>query len=134
METRSLIKYLRISPKKIKSLSHLTVGLSPDKAVDRLMFMSGKASVLLSASIKSAKANAVNNLKLNPDKLIIKKIITGKGPIFKRWQPVARGGAHQIKKRTTHLTVELAEKETPRGKPALETEKKEVKKDVKEVK
>lgn len=114
MEAISEHKYLRISQKKIKSLSRLMVGLLTDVAVNKLEFISGKAPKFLSAAIKSAKANAVNNLKLNPANLIIKEVITQKGPFFKRWQPVSRGNAHSIKKRTTHITVKVAERVVPK--------------------
>ena len=118
MEVIAQLKYIRISPKKIKALGRLTVGLTPQQAIDKLEHLSGKAPKLLSAAINSAKGNAVNNLKLNSQNLIIKEVITGKGPFFKRWQPVSRGMAHQIKKRTTHLKVKLVEKQSsPQLKP-----------------
>jgi len=111
MEAVNLSKYLRISPKKIKGLASLIVDLSPDRAQERLSFIGGKAPKLLSSAIAAAKANAVNNLKLNAENLLIKEVVVGKGPFFKRWNPVSRGSAHQIKKRTTHLKVTVAENE-----------------------
>jgi len=110
MQASNTSKYLRISPKKVKALSRLTVGLTPDKALENLLFIGGKAPRLLSAAIKSAKSIAVNNLKLSAENLVIKEVVVGKGPLFKRWNPVSRGGAHQIKKRTSHLKVIVAEK------------------------
>ena len=56
-------------------------------------------------------SNATNNLKLNSKDLRIKTIEILKGPFYKRWQPVSRGMAHQIKKRTTHIKVILEEKQ-----------------------
>lgn len=111
MPAISYLKYLRISPKKIKNLGRLTVGLSPQEALDRLSFTKGQAPKFLTQAILSAKANAVNNLKLNATSLIIKKVSIEKGPHFKRWQPQARGIAHPYKKRTTHLRVTIGEKE-----------------------
>lgn len=136
MESTSYHKYLRISPKKIKVLCRLTVGLSPDIAASRLLFIGGKAPKLLSAVIKSAKSNAVNNLKLNSDNLIIKEVVVGKGPHFKRWQPVSRGSAHSIKKRTTHLRVTVAEKIVAKkalAVPVKKDEEKNIQKDSKKV-
>ena len=124
MEVISWHKYLRISPKKIRELARLTVGLSPDIASTKLLFIGGKAPKLLSSVIKSAKANAVNNMKLNPGNLVIKEVVSSKGPFFKRWQPVSRGSAHAIQKRTTHLKVIVAEKNPTK----LATITKEVKK------
>ncbi|OGG15983.1 50S ribosomal protein L22 [Candidatus Gottesmanbacteria bacterium RIFCSPHIGHO2_02_FULL_39_14] len=139
MEAVSQIKYLRISPKKIKQLGRLTVGLSPQNALDRLEHLSGKAPKLLSKAISSAKSNAVNNLKLNLQNLVIRQVSIGKGPFFKRWQPVSRGMAHSIKKRTAHITIKVGEKEikapekkepekiSAKGKPPMLSGKKEAK-------
>ncbi|MBM3283995.1 50S ribosomal protein L22 [Candidatus Gottesmanbacteria bacterium] len=109
MEVFAYIKYLRISPKKIKKLAQLTVGLSPQTAIDRLFFSGTKAAVLLQKAIRSAQANAVKNHKLEKSVLRIKTIEILKGPIAKRWQPVSRGMAHQIKKRNTHIRVALTD-------------------------
>lgn len=94
------------------------VGLSPQIALDKLNFVSNKSAKMLIEAIQNAKANAKNNLKLDESKLKIKKIEVGKGPFFKRWQPVSRGMAHQIKKRTTHVRIFLEEviKEEKNGK------------------
>ena len=113
MEVIAQLKYIRISPKKITELGRLTVGLTPQQALDKLEYLSGKAPKILSKALNSAQGNAVNNLKLNSQNLVIKEVIIGKGPFFKRWQPVSRGMAHQIKKRTTHIKVKIAEKQSP---------------------
>lgn len=109
MEAVAHTKYIRISPKKIRFLGRALKGLRPDEARERLIFMSGKAARILSDAIKTAQYNATNNLKLSSDNLRIKTIEIGKGPFLKRWQPVSRGIAHQIKKRTSHIKVTLEE-------------------------
>lgn len=109
METVAYIKYLRISPKKIKRLAEVVVGLTPQEAMDRLFVTGTKGAKLLFEAIKSALTNAKNNLKLDSPALRIKTIEILKGPFLKRWQPVARGVAHQIKKRRTHIKVVLEE-------------------------
>lgn len=109
MEAVAHTKYIRISPKKIRFLGNALKGLSPIEARDRLMLRSEKAARILSDAIKTAQYNAINNLKLSSDNLRIKTIETGKGPFLKRWQPVSRGIAHQIKKRTSHIKVTLEE-------------------------
>mgnify|MGYP000518932942 CR=1 FL=1 len=113
METTAYIKYLRISPKKIKPLVSLLVGMQPSQAIEKLLFDGSKGAKFLADAISSAFANAKNNLKLDPNKLKIKTIEVFKGPFFKRWQPVSRGMAHQIKKRTTHIKVILEEIKSP---------------------
>ncbi|KKS96016.1 MAG: 50S ribosomal protein L22, large subunit ribosomal protein L22 [Candidatus Gottesmanbacteria bacterium GW2011_GWA2_43_14] len=111
MEATSYTRYIRISPKKIKSLAKLTVGLPVSAALDRLSLTAGKPGQLLIKAIASAKANAVNNLKLSEKNLVIREVSIEKGPFFKRFQPVARGMAHSYKKRTSHLKIRVAEKE-----------------------
>lgn len=120
METTASIKYMHISPKKIRELARAVVGLKTQFALDRLSLLTDKGSLLLSKAIKSAQANAVNNLKLQLDKLKIKTIETGKGPFLKRFNPVSRGMAHAIKKRTSHIKVVVEEVQ---GKKALPVKK-----------
>lgn len=103
------IKYIRISPKKIRELVHVLVGLSPKEAIDKLAILTDKRAKIVANVVKSALSNATNNLKLNESDLRIKTIEIFKGPFHKRWQPVSRGMAHQIKKQTSHIKVVLTE-------------------------
>lgn len=112
METSATIKYVRVSPKKVKEVSMLMHGLPVQAALDRLTFLNTKVARVLYKAIQSAVSNAVNNSKLDRSQLRIKTISVGKGPFFKRWNPVARGMAHQIKKRTTHISVKILSVET----------------------
>lgn len=111
MEIVAQVKYLRISPKKIKALGKTVVGLTPKDAIDRLFFMTNKAAKLLAQVVKTAAADAQNNLKQDASTLRIKTVQVLKGPAMKRWQPVSRGMAHSIKKRMSHLKVVLVAKE-----------------------
>lgn len=106
-------KYLHISVKKLKALAKMVVGLSPDEAIDRLILSTDKGARLLCQAIKSVREDAKNNFKLDAKSLRIKTVEILKGPLMKRWQPVARGMAHQIKKRMSHIKVTL--EETKRG-------------------
>lgn len=128
MKSTTYIKYLRVSPKKMRELAGALKGLTPVQALDRLLLISGKAGQILAKCIKSAQANAVNGLKMSQDKLRISSIEVGKGPFFKRWNPVSRGMAHQIKKRTSHIKVTVEEIASTK---LVSAEKKEVKKEVK---
>lgn len=119
METVAYIKYLRISAKKMKPLGEAILGLSPSEAIDRLLIDGRKGAKILADAIKSADANAKNNFKWNPANLRIKTVEVLKGPFFKRWQPISRGMAHQIKKRTTHIKVVLEEVKSSGKKEVL---------------
>ena len=105
-------KYLRVSPKKVKSTARNISGLNTRAALAKLLFTNTKASRILTKTINSAVANAVNNLKKNADNLLIKTISVNKGPALKRWQPVSRGMAHRIKKPTSHIKIVLEEIQT----------------------
>ena len=69
------------------------------------------ASPIVEKLVKSAIANAENNHSMTADNLYIKEIYANPGPILKRIQPRAQGRAFRINKRTSHITVVLAEKE-----------------------
>lgn len=116
MEIFASTKYQRISPKKIRELGQSIVGLPPQQAMDRLLLFGNKASRVLSAVVKSALSNAKNNFKMDNKLLKIKTVQIGKGPFLKRYQPVSRGMAHQIKKRTSHIKVILEEIKSSRPK------------------
>lgn len=124
MEITAQVKYLHISPKKMKALGRIVVGLAPTDAIDRLLLVSGKGAKLLMQVVKSALASAKNNFKLDENHLKIKTVMVLKGPAMKRWQPVSKGMAHSIKKRMTHLKVVLIRKEVETTKK-LEEPKKE---------
>jgi large subunit ribosomal protein L22 len=122
MEAIAIIKYIRVSPKKMREIAHRVVGLTPQQALDRLQFTGVKSAKVLSHAIESALGNATKNHKLNLQNLKIKTVEIGKGPHLKRWQPVSRGMAHQIKKRTAHIKVVLTEV-GPKTKEIKEIEK-----------
>lgn len=124
MQARAEIKYIRISERKLRDLSRNLRGMSAKKALSNLTFTPTKGARLLIKAIESAVANATNTHKMNGDALLISKVEILKGPFFKRWNPVSRGMAHAIKKRTSHIKIVL----TDNKKPTLEE------KPVKEVK
>lgn len=110
MEVTALTKYTRISPKKARDVSREIVGLSANDALELLRFIPRKAARLLYKTLHSAIANAENNHNLASDDLYIKGCFIDEGPTIRRFKPVARGSAHPIRKRTSHLRVVLAEK------------------------
>ena len=103
--------------------------IEPDKAVQMLNLTHEKQSVIFAKIIASAVKDAVENEKMNRDLLIFESIQVHKGPAFKRWKPVARGMAHAIKKRTSHVKITLSEKKSEIPNPKHETNNK-VKKEV----
>ncbi|MDP3888491.1 MAG: 50S ribosomal protein L22 [bacterium] len=100
-------KFIRTSPRKLRLVARSLRGLSAQKALVLLNQMDKRAADPLAKTIKSALSNAVNNFKASAEELKIKTIDIGGGPIYKRSQPVSRGRAHEIKKRTSHIKVVL---------------------------
>ena len=103
-------KWIRISPRKARKVLALVRKKPASEALRLLKFMSQKGARIVEKVIKSAIANAKNNYKLDEAKLVVDTAYIDEGPIFKRWQPRARGRAYPIKKRTSHVTVFLSEK------------------------
>jgi len=110
MEVTATTRYSRISPKKAREVARVLKGRSANEALEMLRFIPRKAARLLYKTLHSAIHNAENNHSLSSDELLVKSAIVEEGPAFRRFVPVARGSAHPIRKRTSHLRVILEEK------------------------
>ena len=109
MEVRSIYKYARISPFKVRAVTREIQGLPVSAALDLLAFTPKKASFLIGKTLKSAIANAENNANLKPDGLVIKEAVVGEGPTLKRMMARARGSGSRILKRTSHIRIVLSD-------------------------
>lgn len=105
-------KFIRITPQKIRQVVRGINHLPPTEALVKLNFLKARSAQVVSKVIKQAMANAVNNFNLNSDLLKIDHIEVNEGSTFKRWQPVSRGRAHSIFKRTSHLKITLVAPDT----------------------
>ncbi len=110
METKSIAKYIRVSPQKARLVIDQIRGKNLDDALVILNLSNKAVSKVVSGVVKSAAANAENNNSLNVDNLYVKKAFVDAGPTAKRMRPRAMGRANQIKKRTSHITVVLDDK------------------------
>ena len=104
-------KYIRISPFKVRPVLDTVRGKSVNEALATLSVMPKAASEVVYKLISSATANAENNLGLARADLFVAEIYADGGPILKRVQPVSKGRAYRINKRTSHITVILDVKE-----------------------
>ena len=111
MEARSIAKYVRVSPRKAGQVCSLVRGKNVDEALAILKFTPRGAADIIAKVVKSAKANAENNHEMKHDKLYISEIYANQGPTLKRIRPAAKGSAVRIRKRTSHITIVLKEKE-----------------------
>jgi large subunit ribosomal protein L22 len=112
MEVTAKAMQVRVSPRKMRLVVDLVRGRDVNEALGILKFTPNKAAVDVARTIRSAQASAENNYDLDPDDLYVKTIYADDGPTFKRWRPRARGRVNQRLKRTSNLTVIVAEKES----------------------
>lgn len=112
MEVTAKTRFIRQSPRKVRLVSDLIKGLPAVAARDQLKFLPKKAAMVVLKTLNSAIANAAHNYKLAEDNLFVARIFTDQGPTLKRSTPKAFGRAAQIRKRSSHLTIILSEKDT----------------------
>ena len=111
MEAKAYLKYLRIAPRKGQIVADLIRGKDVNTAMAILMQTPKAASEPLIKLLKSAVANAENNNNMDVEKLYVSQVFATPGPILKRVMPRAQGRAYRINKRTSHVTLAVAEKE-----------------------
>lgn len=110
MEIKAKAKFIRTSPRKIRLVVDLIRGLNVKEAEAQLNFSKKKASETVLKLLRSVVANAENNFELKKDNLFVKSITVDEGPTLRRWRPRAHGRAATIRKRSSHIKIELAEK------------------------
>jgi len=121
---KAVLRRTRISPKKANLVAGLVRGKTVKDSLDILKFTPKKGAKTLYQLIQSAASNAKNNFDQSLDELMVTKILVTKGPTYKRSLPISRGRAHPIRKRTSHITVEVGVAE-----PSAKTGKVEAKKE-----
>jgi large subunit ribosomal protein L22 len=109
MEVRSIYRYARISPFKVREVTREIQGLPVSAALDVLSFTPKKAAFLIGKTLKSAVANAENNANLKVDGLVVKEAVVGEGPTIKRMMARARGSGSRILKRMSHIRIVLSD-------------------------
>ncbi len=91
-------------------MADLIRGLALKEAKLQLLGQTKKAAVPLLKLLKSAESNAKNNFKMKSDDLYVKEIKVDSGPVLKRYMPRARGRATKIRKKSSHISIILAER------------------------
>ena len=110
MEAKAVAKYVRIAPRKVRVVMNLIRGKNVADAFAILKFTPKVGAEVIEKVLKSAVANAENNFDMNVDKLYISSAYVDQGPTLKRIHPRSRGQAFSIFKRTSHVTVVVAER------------------------
>ncbi|MBU1085562.1 MAG: 50S ribosomal protein L22 [Candidatus Beckwithbacteria bacterium] len=108
-------KFIRTSPRKLRLVADLVRNMSLAEAISTLTHLRKRSVTPLLKTLKQATANAVNNLNLSKDSLQIQSIEVNEGATYKRWNPVSRGRAHSILKRTSHIKVLLKSNNSEKG-------------------
>lgn len=109
-EVKAKLRNYRQSPRKVRLVADLIRGKKVEKVISDLKYINKKVSLVIKKLVESAIANAKHNNKLKEEDLFLKTITVDEGASLKRFKPGARGRAFPFKRRTSHITVTLAEK------------------------
>jgi large subunit ribosomal protein L22 len=104
-------KFVRISPRKARLVTDNIRGRSVPEARTILAFTERAAAIEVEKVLRSAVANAESNPELhwNGDELVVAAVFVDEGPTLKRWRARARGRVARIRKRTCHITIQVAQ-------------------------
>ncbi|GAA2550338.1 MULTISPECIES: 50S ribosomal protein L22 [Pseudonocardia] len=118
VRARAIARHVHMSPTKVRRVIALIKGRPVQDALDILRFSPQAACEPLYKVVASAAANAQNNLDLDPDTLVVAVAMADEGPTLKRIRPRAQGRAYRIRKRTSHITVEVESQPAKNGRGA----------------
>jgi large subunit ribosomal protein L22 len=110
IEVRAVARNVRGSPQKAGLVAEVIRGKPVAEALAILRFLPQRAAREFAKVVKSAAANAENNFNLDPNELYVVRAYADKGMTLKRYRPKARGRVGPILKRSSHLTVVVAER------------------------
>jgi len=111
MKVRAVAKDIGVSPQKLRLVIDMIKGKKVDEALTTLSFLSTPTAKAVAKVVKSAVANAENNFQMAPTELTITEIFADQGHTLKRFRPQSRGRMSPILKRSSHITVFVAEEE-----------------------
>lgn len=109
MKVRAQAKYIRQSPFKVRRVLDLVRGLPVEEAEQVLAHVNRRAAEPIVKVLRSAVANAEHNHSLDSGDLVVAEAYADEGPTLRRFQPRARGRANRIRKRTSHITIIVAD-------------------------
>ena len=112
MEAIARKRFIRQSPYKIRYVLKSIKGLKVEDAINKLSLMNKKASIYIEEVLKASISNMMDkDSNENSNNLFIKTAYVDEGPVMKRFRPAAMGRATGIRKRTSHLTIIISNKE-----------------------
>ena len=107
-EVKAVSKYIRMSPSKVRRVLRQIQGKSYKDALILLEFMPYASCEPIIKVLRSAAANARNNMNLDETNLVVKSAFADQGPVMKRFRPRAQGRAYRILKYTSHITIVMS--------------------------
>ncbi len=110
MEALAHVKFIRMSPRKVKLVCDMIRGKDVKTAMGYMMQTPKAACEPMMKLLKSAVANAEHNFGMNVDNLYVSTVVANPGPTLKRGRMASRHGFNRILKRTTHITIGVSEK------------------------
>ena len=105
--SQATLRYARLTPMKARRVVNLIRGRSAADAASILKYAQQAAAEPVAKLVASAAANAEHNAGLDPETLVISRATVDEGPTMKRFQPRAQGRAFRIRKRSSHVTIEV---------------------------
>ena len=109
MQVSAKLRFVRLSPLKGRLVAKQIQGMPVEQALNVLTFSKRRASAIVKKVLESAIANAEHNEGADIDELKVSTIFVDEGPTYKRMQPRAKGRGNRILKRTSHITVTVAD-------------------------
>lgn len=109
---QALSKSVRVGPRKLRIIAEEVKKMRINNALGALSNSTKKGAIDIKKTLSSAIANAKHTKQLRQEDLVISAIEINKGPVFKRWHAVSRGGTHEYSKKTSHIRVVLNEIKT----------------------
>lgn len=124
---KAIARFVKISPYKVRKVADLIRGKDVDSALAILKAANKRASVFLVRTLKSAIASAKQGGKIKQDGLYISKITADDGSMVRRYRAAAMGRATMIRKRTSHILIEVEKSASPVKKVEPKTQHKKLK-------
>ena len=118
MEATATLRYLRITPRKVRVVADLIRGKKVDQALAQLSFVEKRAAEPLAKLLRSAVANAdvASKGQVDVDQLRVKSLMVDQGPSLRRYMPRAMGRAFKILKKTSHIALTVSDEAAPKKK------------------
>jgi large subunit ribosomal protein L22 len=118
MESTAKLRYLRITPRKVRVVADLIRGKNVNQALAQLAYVEKRAAEPLAKLLRSAVANAdqAGKGQVDVDQLRVKSLMVDQGPSLRRFMPRAMGRAFKVLKKTSHISLVLTDEKQPKGR------------------